>query len=50
MQWVVFLVMLLLYVHLFNAIAKMYFDSDQKMTWKDLYRKVMPPIHINIQI
>jgi len=29
------------YVHLFNTIAKLYFDSDRTLTLEDLYRKVV---------
>ena len=31
------------YVHLFNTIAKLYFDSDRRLTLEDLYYKVVPP-------
>lgn len=30
------------YVHLFNTIAKLYFDSDRTLTLEDLYYKVVP--------
>jgi hypothetical protein len=38
------------YVHLFNTIAKMYFDSNRTLTLEDLYRKVIPPTDFHIQI
>lgn len=38
------------YVHLFNTIAKMYFDSDRTLTLEDLYRKVIPPTDFHIQL
>ena len=38
------------YVHLFNTIAKMYFDSDRRLTLGDLYRKVVPPTEFRIQL
>lgn len=34
--------MLFTYVHLFNTIAKLYFDSDRTLTLEDLYYKVVP--------
>ena len=39
-----------LYIHLFNAVAKMYFDSDHQLTIYDIYRKVVPAIDFHIQI
>ena len=38
------------YVHVFNQIAKMYFDSDQTMTWVDLYRHFVPPTSFEITL
>jgi hypothetical protein len=38
------------YVHLFNTIAKLYFDSDRTLTLEDLYRKVVPPMDLHIQL
>ena len=38
------------YVHLFNIIAKMYFDTDRTLTLEDLYRKVVPPTDFHIQL
>jgi hypothetical protein len=38
------------YVHLFNTIAKLYFDSDRTLTLEDLYRKVVPPTEFHIQL
>ena len=32
----------LLYVHIFNKVANMYFDSNRQMTIKDLYRQFIP--------
>jgi hypothetical protein len=39
-----------LYVHLFNTIARMYFDSDRTLTLEDVYRKVVPPTDFHIQL
>jgi hypothetical protein len=38
------------YVHLFNKIAGLYFDSDRTLTLEDLYRKVVPPTDFHIQL
>jgi hypothetical protein len=38
------------YVHLFNTIAKLYFDSDRTLTLEDLYRKVIPATEFRIQL
>ena len=38
------------YVHLFNTVAKLYFDSDRTLTLEDLYRKVVPPIDFHIKL
>jgi hypothetical protein len=38
------------YVHLFNKIAGLYFDSGRVLTLEDLYRKVVPPTDFHIQL
>ena len=38
------------YVHLFNKIAGLYFDSERTLTLTDLYRKVVPPTDFHIQL
>ena len=40
MKWLVSLLVILLYVHLFNAISPMYFASDRQMTFMDLWTTV----------
>lgn len=37
MQWIVVLLVALLYVHLFNAMSRLYFASDRRMTLQDLW-------------
>lgn len=49
-SWIVSIFVATLYIHLFNAIAKMYLASDRTMTFSDIYRKVMPPVKINIEL
>ena len=48
MNWIVVLVVILLYVHLFNAIANLYFDSGRSLGLHDLYRR--SPVKISIEI
>ena len=38
------------YVHLFNKIAGMYFDTSRKLTLEDLYRRIVPPTDFHIQL
>ena len=38
------------YVHLFNKIAGMYFDTGRTLTLEDLYRRVVPPTDFYIHI
>ena len=40
MKWVIPLLVILLYVHLFNAISPMYFASDRQLTLLDLWEVV----------
>lgn len=44
------IIVTVLYVHLFNAIAELYFDSNQTMTWSDLYRRFAPPMKVTIEL
>jgi len=46
--WVIALLVILLYVQLFNVVAKMYLESGRTMTLHDLWRKVVPPIKIEL--
>jgi hypothetical protein len=45
----VFLAVVLTYVHVFNHVAEMYFDSGETMTWNELYRRFVPPTNLQIQ-
>lgn len=40
MKWIVPLLVILLYVHLFNVIGPMYFASDRQLTLFDLWELV----------
>ena len=37
MRWLIPLLVILLYVHLFNAVSPLYFASDRQMTLRDLW-------------
>jgi hypothetical protein len=49
-SWIVSIFVATLYVHLFNAIAKMYLESDRTLALSDLYRRVIPPIKVSIEL
>jgi hypothetical protein len=46
--WIIALLVILLYVQLFNVVARMYLDSERTMTLHDLWRKFVPPIKIEL--
>ena len=50
MNGFIFLAVLVFYIHLFNALAKLYFQSDQTMTWGDLWRRFFPSFKITIEM
>lgn len=50
MNWVVPIFVSVLYVHLFNAVANLYFESDRTMTWMDLYHRFAPPVKVTIEL
>jgi hypothetical protein len=50
MNWLIFLVVLILYVHVFNAIATLYFESERTLTLKDLWRRFFPGVKITIEV
>ncbi len=50
MEWLVFLAVAMFYVHIFNAVARMYFESDSQLTLRDLWRRFFPPIDLRIQL
>lgn len=47
--WLIFLSVLVLYVHLFNAIAGQYFESGRTLTLQDLWRRFVPSGKITIE-
>jgi hypothetical protein len=48
--WVIAIFVVTLYVHLFNAIANMYFDSNRSLTLGELWRKSVPPIQVTLTL
>ena len=50
MKLVVFFMVLILYIRIFNVIANLYFDSDRQLTLKDLWRRFFPSFKVTIEI
>jgi hypothetical protein len=48
--FVIVATVMILYVHLFNKIASLYFDSGRTLLLEDLYRRVVPPTDFHIQL
>lgn len=48
--WLLFLAVLVVYVHVFNAIAQQYFDSDRTLTLRDIWRRIVPSGKIVIEL
>ena len=46
--WIVALLVILLYIQLFNVVANLYFDSGRTLSLRELWRKIVPPIKIEI--
>ena len=50
MNWIVAVFVIVFYVHLFNVIAKLYFDSERRLTLGDVWRKLVPPMKFSIEL
>jgi hypothetical protein len=50
MKWILVILVVLLYVHLFNAIARLYFESGRSLTLRDLWRRFFPGVKIQIEL
>jgi hypothetical protein len=50
MKWVIVILVTLLYVHLFNALARLYFESGRTLALKDLWRRFFPGVKIHIEL
>jgi hypothetical protein len=50
MKWIIILVVVLLYVQLFNVLATKYFESGRTLTLTELYRQFVPPMKITIEV
>jgi hypothetical protein len=46
--FVIVFFVLIAYVNIFNQIAKMYFASEQTMSWFDFYRYFVPSLEIRL--
>jgi hypothetical protein len=49
MQWLVVVLVAFLYVHLFNALARLYFESGQTLTLGDLWRRFFPVVSLRLE-
>lgn len=49
-SWIVSIFVATLYIHLFNAIAKLYLDSGRTLELTDLYRRFFPPVKVSIEL
>lgn len=47
---VIVAILLFAYIHTFNRVAKIYFDSGNTMTWEEYYRMFVPKQEIRIQL
>ena len=47
--WLIFLSVLVLYVHLFNAIAGQYFESNRTLALSALWRRFVPSGKVTIE-
>lgn len=48
--WIIGIFVSMLYVHLFNAITRLYLDSERTLVLSDLYRRFLPPVKISIEL
>jgi hypothetical protein len=46
MKWIIALLVIFLYVHLFNVISSLYFDSDRTITLFDIWELVKRNLRI----
>jgi len=50
MTWTIIIFVTMLYIHLFNRVAGLYFESGRTLTLHDLYRRFVPPRDIHIYL
>lgn len=48
MKWMIVVLVGMLYVQLFNQVARMYFNSERTMTLYSLYRHFVPPMTLTL--
>jgi hypothetical protein len=49
-SWVLAIFVVTLYIHLFNTIARMYLDSGRSLTLYDIYRRIVPPTKLVLEV
>ena len=50
MRWLIVVLVALLYVHLFNALARLWCESGQTLTLGDLWRRFFPAISLRLEL
>lgn len=50
MNWIIVVLVVFLYVHLFNALARLYFESGRTLTLRDLWRRFFPAVKLHIEL
>lgn len=48
-NWLIFLAVLVMYVHLFNATAQQYLETGQTLGMGDIWRKFVPAGKVTIE-
>lgn len=48
--WILAILVILFYIHLFNAIATTYIESDRTLTLYDIWRRFAPSVKVSIEI
>jgi len=48
--FLVVIAVILMYIQLFNKVADLYFTSGTSLTLSDLYRHIVPPIDLRLQL
>lgn len=48
--WIISLLVVLLYIQLFNIVANLYFDSERTLSLYDLWRRFVPPVTFHLEL
>jgi hypothetical protein len=50
MKWLILIAVLVMYVHVFNVVANLYFESNRTLTLNDIWKKFAPPLRVTIEL